>query len=95
MKINVEFLSVPTVTKIIGSKSLAVDFSGRTIDDLINEIGNRYGQSVRRFLLDESGKLDRMFKVLLNKKEWLRGDSMKKPLKNDDHVTIMMLVAGG
>ena len=95
MKITVEFLSVPTVTRIIGSKSLSVDFSGQTADDLMNQIGDMYGQEVRRFLFDETGKLDRMFKVLLNKEEWLRGDTMNKPLKNGDLVTVMMLIAGG
>lgn len=95
MKINLEFLSMPTVTKTIGSKSLSLDFPGQTIEDLMKEVSNRYGQKVRRFLLDESGRLDRTFKVLLNKKEWIRGDQMNKTLNDGDQVTIMMLVAGG
>lgn len=95
MKISVEFLSLPIVTKIVGGKSLSLNFSGQTVDDLINEIVNKYGEKVRRFFLDESGKLDRVFKILLNKKEWISRDQMNKTLKEGDQVTIMMLVGGG
>lgn len=95
MKIAVEFLSLPVVTKIVGGKSISFDFHGQTIEDLMNEIVTRYGEKVRGFLLDESGKLDRIFKVLLNKKEWISRDQMNKTLKDGDKVTIMMLVGGG
>ncbi len=95
MKITVEFLSVPIVAKIVGGKSISFDLSGQTVDDLINEMINKYGQKLRRFLFDDSGKLDRVFKIFLNKKEWIRTDQMKKPLKDGDQVTLMMLVAGG
>jgi molybdopterin converting factor small subunit len=95
MKISVEFLSLPVVTKIVGGKSISLNFSGQTIEDLLIEITNRYGLEMRRFLFDESGKLDRIFKILLNKKEWISRDQMNKTLKDSDQVTIMMLVGGG
>lgn len=95
MKITVEFLSLPNVVKIVGGKSLALDFRGETIDDLVKAIVDKYGQKLRRFLLDESGKLDMMFNVLLNKKEWIRGNQMNKILEDGDQVTIMILAAGG
>ena len=95
MKITLEFLSLPLVSKIVGSKFLSMDFSGKTVNQLVNELVNKYGQDLRRFLLDESGKLDGMFKVLLNKKEWIRREQMNKILRDGDLVTIMMLVAGG
>lgn len=95
MKISVEFLSVPIVTKIVGGKSISFDFSGQTVDDLFNEMINKYGRKLRRFLFDDAGKLDMVFKILLNKKEWIRRDQMNKTLKDGDQVTLMMLVAGG
>ena len=95
MNITVEFLSLPIVTKIVGSKLLSLDFPGQTINELIDEIINRYGQEVRRFLFDESGKLDRIFKIHLNKKEWIPREQMNKTLTDGDQVTLMMLVAGG
>jgi molybdopterin converting factor small subunit len=95
MKITVEFLSLPVVTRIVGGKSISLNFSGQTIEDLLSEITNRYGLEMRRFLFDESGNLDRIFKILLNKKEWISRDQMNKILKDGDQVTIMMLVGGG
>ena len=95
MKITVEFLSLPNITKIIGSKSVSLNFTGRTIKDLINEITNKYGEKVRGFLLDESGNLDMILKVHLNKKEWISTDLMDRQLKDGDLITIMMLVGGG
>lgn len=95
MKITVEFLSLPKITKITGGKTVTLDFRGGTIADLINEIGVRYGEEVRRFLLDDSGKLDMTLKVLLNKKEWIKREHIDKSLNDGDVVTIMMLVGGG
>ena len=62
------------------------------IDDFIVE---KYGKDVKKFLLDETGHLDMMFRVLCNKDEWLHRDQLQRPLRDGDHVTIMMLVAGG
>jgi molybdopterin converting factor small subunit len=95
MKINIEFLSMPIVTKIVGSKILSLDFPGETITDLINQIVNTYGEKLGHFLLDGSNKLDRAFMIHLNKKEWVRRDQLNKTLKDGDQVTLMMLVGGG
>lgn len=95
MKITVEFLSMPVITKIIGSKSVTLSFSGNTIDDLLSHITNKYGEEVRRFLLDDTGKLDMTLKILLNKKEWIPREGTNRPLRDSDVVTIMMLVGGG
>lgn len=95
MKITVEFLSLPLVTRITGSKSVNLDFRGRNIGDLIGEIVKKYGEEVRRFLLDDSGKLDVTLKLLLNKKQWLSREQTDTLLKDGDTVTIMMLVGGG
>jgi molybdopterin converting factor small subunit len=86
---------MPIITKIVGSKSLLFDLSGKTVQDLIDEIIEKYGANVGSHLLDESGKLDAVFKILINEKEWIRQDKMNKALKEGDRVTLMMLVAGG
>jgi molybdopterin converting factor small subunit len=95
MKVTVEFLSMPIITKIIGSKSVTLSFSGRTIDDLLYHITHEYGEKVGRFLLDETGKLDMTLKILLNKKEWIPRERTNRSLQDNDVVTIMMLVGGG
>jgi len=95
MKIQIDFLSLPTVTKIIGNKSIAFEFSGHSIQDLVQEISNKYGQEIKQFLLDESGQLDTVFKVQLNKQQWIPRDRLDTSLQAGDQVTFMMLVGGG
>lgn len=95
MKVTVEFLSLPVLTRAIGSKSLDLDFKGRTIDDLLKEIADRYGPDVRRFLFDDAGRLDMALRVHLNRKEWIYQDQTDRALNDGDHVVIMMLVGGG
>jgi len=95
MKITVEFLSLPNVVKMTGSKTIALDFHGRTVDDLVHELAAKYGAGVRQFLLDETGEMDLSLTVAINKQDWIRRGQMDRPLQDGDRVTIMMLVAGG
>jgi molybdopterin converting factor small subunit len=95
MAITVEFISLPNVVKMVGSKTVSMDFSGQTVDALIRQLSEKYGKDVKNFLLDETGHLDMIFRVVCNKDEWLHRDQLHRPLHDGDHVTIMMLVAGG
>ena len=95
MKIKVEFLSLPNVVKMVGSKTMTLDFAGQTVDELIQELAAKYGTAVRKFLLDETGQLDMSLAVTINRQEWIRHDQMDKALCDGDTVTIMMLAAGG
>jgi molybdopterin converting factor small subunit len=95
MKIELEFLSMPSVVKKIGHKTIDFDLRGNTIDDLVQEMSERYGDQFRQFLLDKSGALDPVFKIMINKKKWIPRDRLKTPLQDGDRVTFMMLVAGG
>jgi molybdopterin converting factor small subunit len=95
MKITVEFLSLPNVVKMVGSKTILLDFSGKTVNDLVHEVAGKYGRDVQKFLLDESGQLDMSLGLTLNKQEWLRHNQMDRQLRDGDRITIMMLAAGG
>ena len=95
MNIEVDFLSMPNVTKLIGSKKINVKLSGRTIEDLIHQIIDKYGEKLGGFLLDKTGKLDLVFQVYLNGKKRIPRDQMDKILADGDKITIMLLVGGG
>jgi molybdopterin converting factor small subunit len=95
MAVTVEFVSLPNVVKMIGSKTITMDFSDQTLESLIKQIAEKYGKEVERFLLDETGQLDMILRVVCNKNDWISRDQMQRPLRDGDHVTIMMLVAGG
>jgi molybdopterin converting factor small subunit len=95
MAITVEFLSLPIVVKVVGSKTIAMVFTGQTVEELIRQVADKYGSKARQFLLDEDGRVDMMFRVLRNGEEWILPDEMQKPLRDGDHITIMLLAAGG
>ena len=95
MAITVEFLSLPNVVKMVGGKTITMDFTGQTVDELVQQITEKYGEKVKKFLLDENGRLDMILRVLCNKEEWIHSDQMQKPLEDGDHITIMLLAAGG
>lgn len=94
MKVTVEFLSLPNVVKIVGGRTIEIEFAGWTPADLISELATRYGPKLSKFLLDESGRLDMSFQVVLNG-EWLPREQLDRTLKNGDHLAIVMLVGGG
>lgn len=95
MNITVEFLSLPNVVKMVGSKSVTFDFRGNTVNDLVRELAAKYGKSVQQFLFDETGRFDLSLALTVNKQEWIRREQMDRTLHDGDRVTIMMLAAGG
>jgi len=95
MKITVEFLSLPNVVRMIGSKSIVLDFSGTTVNDLVREVAVKYGRDVQKFLLDETGNLDMTLALMINKQEWIRHNQMDRSLQDGDLVTILMMAGGG
>jgi len=95
MAITVEFLSLPNVVKMVGSKTVTMDYAGQTVEGLIRQVAEKYGKDVKKFLLDETGRLDMAFRIMRNKEEWIQSDQMQTPLQDGDRLTIMMLVAGG
>lgn len=96
IKITIEFLSLPIVTKAIGSKTLHLNrFQGETVEDLVTHLTTKYGKTVRDFLLDENGHLDMQFRIQLNGAVWIYQDGLDHPLSDGDQVTLMMLVGGG
>jgi molybdopterin converting factor small subunit len=95
MAVTVEFLSLPNVARMVGGKTITMDFSGQTVEELVHQITEKYGAKVRRFLLDENGRLDMMLKVMRNRDEWIQPDGMTRRLEDGDRITIMLLAAGG
>ena len=94
MKITVEFLSLPNVVKMVGSKTITVDLSGQTVGDLLHELALKHRAGVEKFLLDETGHLDMSLAMTVNK-EWVRQGQTDRTLREGDRVTFMMLAAGG
>ena len=95
MKIQVESLGLPTLSKVIGKKA-EIDMADGSVADLIDHIVSRSGKEARKILLDHTGELDMTIQVMVNDEAFVpRNELSKRILKDGDSVKIMLLVGGG
>jgi sulfur carrier protein ThiS len=95
MKIQIESLGLPTLSKLIG-KTSQFEMADGTLADLIAQIVNRVGQPARKILLDQTGQLDLSIQVMVNDEGFLpRSEYSQRILKDGDSVKLMLLVGGG
>lgn len=95
LKIQVEALGLPTLSRLIGKKT-EWEMTEGTVADLISQIVSRTGQQARKILLDQTGELDMTIQVMLNDEGFVpRNELTRRLLKDGDSVKIMLLVGGG
>lgn len=95
MKVQVETLGLPTLSKLIG-RTTEMEIADGTVAGLVTHIVNQCGQSARKILLDETGELDMTIQVMINDEGFIpREEYSRRPLKEGDQVKIMLLVGGG
>ena len=95
MIIQIEYLGLPTLSKLIG-KTSQVEMADGTVEDVISHIVDRIGQPARKILLDQTGNLDFAIQVMVNDEGFLHRDQyLKRILKDGDSVKFMLLVGGG
>ena len=95
MKIQVESLGLPSLSKLIGRKT-ELEMADGTLADLIAQVVERGGGKARKILLDNRGELDMTIQVMLNDQGFVPRDELgQQKLKDGDRVKIMLLVGGG
>ena len=95
MKIQIESLGLPTLSKLIGKKS-QLEMPEGTVADLISNLVKRNGQPARKILLDQAGHLDMAIQVMVNDEGFLpRNEYSQRLLRDGDLVRFMLLVGGG
>ena len=95
LKIQIESLGLPTLSKLIG-KTSQLEMTEGTVADLVARIVERHGPRTRKILLDQSGQLDLAIQVMVNDEGFLeRSEYSQRILKDGDAVKFMLLVGGG
>ena len=95
MKIQIESLGLPTLSKLIG-KTSQIDMADGTVADVVSHIVKRSGPPARKILLDKAGQLDLSIQVMVNDEGFLpRGEYARRKLTDGDKVKFMLLVGGG
>ena len=95
MKIQIESLGLPTLSKLIGKKA-QLEIADGTLSDLVMRIIDKLGPPARKILLDQEGELDMTIQVMINDEGFLpRDEYSKRVLRDGDEVKFMLLVGGG
>ncbi len=95
MKIQIESLGLPTLSKLIG-KQTQWEMADGTVADLVAHMVDRQGRPARKILLDQTGQLDLAIQVMVNDEGFLpRNEYSQRILKDGDSVKFMLLVGGG
>jgi len=94
MKVHLKIFLL-ALPEAIGDNELEVEFSGATVNDLIESLVERYGQKARQALYDEKGEFDPLVQVLLNGEKWVTYDQLDTALHEGDQLVFMMMMAGG
>jgi len=95
LKIQIESLGLPTLSKLIGKKS-QLEMADGTVADVISHIVDRIGRQAGKILLDPEGRLDMTIQVMVNDEGFLpRNEYSQRILKDGDKVKFMLLVGGG
>ena len=95
MKIQIDSLGLPTLSKLIGKKS-QLEMADGTLADLVACIVDRHCRQAGKILLDQEGQLDMAIQVMINDEGFLpRSEYSQRILKDGDSVKFMLLVGGG
>jgi molybdopterin synthase sulfur carrier subunit len=84
---------IPTILRTYTGGAKAVDGSGATLDELLNNLDQAHG-GLRERLVDGE-KLRRFVNVYLNDEDVRFLGGLETPVKDGDTVTVLPAVAGG
>ena len=95
MKVTVDFIGFPDAVQAIGQKKASVDIAGGTVKDLISELVKQYGEKVRGSFYNDDGSFDPNVQIILNQENYVSLDQHDTQVREGDHVTFMLVMAGG
>lgn len=91
MRIHVKFRGFPNLYKVLKKKKdLELDIPGDTVGNVVDILTKKYGDAVRKALLDREGDIDMDFRVVINDRIYLEhGKRMQTLLNEGDAVCFM------
>lgn len=83
MKIHIDFKGIPILYKALSrKKEIDFEFPGNTLGELIDSLVRRYGDPMKKAILDNNGNIDMEIRVVLNNAGYLTDDRMATPLND-------------
>ncbi len=82
-------------TEQFGFQQITVNFKGRTVLNLLNQLCEERGTKFRNTVFDDEGQLRRYIKVLVNGRGLHVLQGLDTPLSDGDAIALFPPVAGG
>jgi len=95
MRLQVKFIGFPDLKRMIGSNEVSVEMEGNTFGDLLRDLERTYGSPTMREFMEEKGVVDESVQILRNGREWIHREDMSFPFSDGDHLTFLLMMAGG
>jgi len=82
---------------IFGTSELEIDvcYEDKTVNSVLNVLMKQFGESLRRELLDSTGKIKAVYSILVNGRNIALMSGLNTRLEENDTVSILPLVEGG
>jgi len=90
---RIKLITFTGIKQIIGEKQ--IDFSAKSVEDLINKLVEKFGTAFSNELFDDEGKIKKIYRIVVNGRNINILDGYQTKLKDDDMVAIMPAIAGG
>ncbi len=87
-------IKIPTPLRKFTNGESEVKGNGSTINELINDLNNKY-LGIKNRLLDEKGKVRKFVNIYVNGEDIRFLDGLNTKVNGSDEVTIVPAVAGG
>ena len=88
MKVTCDFRGIPLLFKALKKKKMVqLDFAGKTLRELIQNLVRKYGGDIKKAILDGNNDVDMEIRVVLNEKTYLSGNRMETVLNEGDIVS--------
>ena len=94
IKIRVSFYSLLVgITKV--NEIIISTNDESTINDLLAELFNKFGNEFENIIMSDSGKINRSIIVLLNDTDIQDVENLETKISNNDNIVFLPAIAGG
>lgn len=92
MRIHLDFKGVPILYKTLNKKKeIDVDWTPArgTVNELVDFLVRRFGDTVKKAILDQKGEIDMEIRLVLNQQTYLVENRMETVLKDGDALAFL------
>ena len=95
VRVRLKLVGLPDLATRLGGNELSVGFGGSTVGALLQWLQKTHADPAQTRLIDRDGRLDPDVILFRNDRELIPRDALGYELMDGDHLTLVVVVAGG